>query len=66
VLELTDDHVGAIVSFSTHRGEQVNVKVASSFISHQQAELNLQEIGNDDFDVSVQKAGIYGTESLAG
>jgi predicted alpha-1,2-mannosidase len=51
VLELTDDHVGAIVSFSTHRGEQVNVKVASSFISHQQAELNLQEIGNDDFDV---------------
>jgi predicted alpha-1,2-mannosidase len=50
VLEISDDHVGAIVSFSTKRGEQVNVKVASSFISHEQADLNLGEIGNDDFE----------------
>ncbi len=49
-LELSDDHVGAVVGFSTRRGEQVNVKVASSFISHRQAELNLEEIGDDDFD----------------
>lgn len=50
IYEFEGDHVGAIVSFSTDRDEQVNVKVASSFISHKQAELNLKEIGNDDFD----------------
>lgn len=32
-LELTANHTGAIVGFSTAKGEQVNVKVASSFIS---------------------------------
>ncbi len=49
-LEQEDDHVGAIVAFKTKKGEQVNVKVASSFISFAQAELNLNEIGSDDFD----------------
>ena len=40
-------HAGAIVSFGiTQRNEQVNVRVASSFISHEQALLNLQELGN--------------------
>lgn len=40
-------HAGAIVGFKTSKGEAVNVKVASSFISHEQAELNLErEIGN--------------------
>ncbi len=40
-------HVGAIVGFKTMKGEEVNVKVSSSFISHEQAELNLdREIGN--------------------
>ena len=34
----------------TERGEQVNVKVASSFISLEQAELNLdKEIGGKTF-----------------
>ncbi len=50
VLEITDDHVGAIVGFKTVRGEQVNLRVASSFISPRQAELNLRETGDDDFD----------------
>ncbi|QNL52132.1 glycoside hydrolase family 92 protein [Olivibacter sp. SDN3] len=50
-LELTEDHVGAIVGFKTAKaGEQVNIKVSSSFISHEQAELNLQEIGGMGFD----------------
>jgi predicted alpha-1,2-mannosidase len=50
-LELTNKHVGAIVGFSaTHRGTIVNAKVASSFISIEQAEENLKEIGNDDFE----------------
>ncbi|MFN8239281.1 MAG: GH92 family glycosyl hydrolase [Bacteroidales bacterium] len=44
-------HTGAIVGFKTKRGEKVNVKVASSFISPEQAEVNLdREIGNRDFE----------------
>ena len=44
------NHVGAIIGFMTERGEQVNVKVASSFISLEQAELNLdKEIGGKNF-----------------
>jgi predicted alpha-1,2-mannosidase len=44
-------HVGGIVGFKTKKGEEVNVKIASSFISLEQAELNLErEIGNKTFD----------------
>lgn len=44
-------HVGGIVGFKTSKGEQVNVKIASSFISQEQAELNLErEIGNRTFE----------------
>jgi predicted alpha-1,2-mannosidase len=51
------NHVGAIVGFKTKKGEAVHVKVASSFISHEQAELNLQrEIGSDNFAATKQKA----------
>lgn len=45
-----DNHVGAIIGFATKRGEQVGVRVASSFISHTQADINLQELGNKSFD----------------
>ncbi len=56
-LEAKDNHVGAVVGFATKQGEKVNVKVASSFISPEQAELNLQqEIGNSDFATIEQKA----------
>jgi len=48
--ELTDNHVGAIVGFKTRRGEVVQAKVASSFISFEQAERNLNEIGTKTFD----------------
>lgn len=45
------NHVGAIVGFETTLGEEVNVKVASSFISLEQAELTLdREIGKQSFD----------------
>ena len=47
---VASNHAGAIVTFSTHRGEQVNVRVASSFISPEQALLNLQELGNDNLE----------------
>ncbi|MEQ6119613.1 GH92 family glycosyl hydrolase [Reichenbachiella sp. MALMAid0571] len=45
------EHVGAIIGFETETGEQVHVKIASSFISPEQAELNLErEIGNQSFE----------------
>lgn len=50
VLEAEDDHAGAIIGFSTKKGELVHAKVASSFIGYDQAELNLKELGNDTFD----------------
>ncbi|MGB2435816.1 MAG: GH92 family glycosyl hydrolase, partial [Flavobacteriaceae bacterium] len=51
------DHVGAIIGFKTKRGESVNVKVASSFISQEQAQLNLdREIGKDTFEQTKSKA----------
>ena len=50
VTESKGDHVGAIIGFETKLGEEVSVKVASSFISLEQAEQNLQqEIGNKAF-----------------
>ena len=50
VLEAKTNHAGAIIGFSTQRGEQVHARVASSFISYEQAELNLKELGNRSFD----------------
>ena len=50
-------HVGAVVSFKTRKGEQIGVKVASSFISAEQAERNLtKEIGTDGFAQTEAKA----------
>ena len=43
-------HSMAIVGFNTSRGQKVNLKVASSFISAEQAEINLKELGDGDFD----------------
>lgn len=51
------EHVGAIIGFETKKGETVHVKVASSFISPEQAQLNLnREIGNDTFQQTQIKA----------
>ncbi len=45
------DHVGAILGFKTSGDEKINVRVASSFISHEQALLNLEkETSGKDFD----------------
>ena len=51
----TCNHAGAIVGFSTRRGEKVHVRVASSFISPEQAERNLNELGDANFDRLVAK-----------
>ena len=51
------NHVGAIIGFKTKKGEVVHVKVASSFISPEQAQLNLdREIGDDSFETTMEKA----------
>ncbi|MGS2762424.1 GH92 family glycosyl hydrolase [Sinomicrobium sp. M5D2P9] len=55
-LEMEADHAGAVIGFKTKKGEKVNARVASSFISFEQAERNLKEIGSDDFD-TVKKKG---------
>lgn len=56
-LELTSDHTGAVIGFKTQKGEQVIAKTASSFISFEQAELNLKrELANDSFEVTKAKA----------
>ncbi len=44
------NHAGAIVTFNTRRGEQVNARVASSFISLDQPLVNLRELGDDDLE----------------
>ena len=44
------NHAGGIVGFKTSRGEQVNVRIASSFISEEQALENLKELGSESFD----------------
>jgi predicted alpha-1,2-mannosidase len=49
------DHAGAVVGFGTKKGEQVHARVASSFISPEQAELNLKELGNDGLDAVAEK-----------
>jgi len=48
-------HSAAIIGFATHKGEVVHAKVASSFISYEQAELNLKELGNNTFDQIADK-----------
>ncbi|MFW5821908.1 MAG: GH92 family glycosyl hydrolase [Tangfeifania sp.] len=49
--ELKDLHTGAILQFDTKSDEVIQLKIASSFISLEQAELNLErEIADKSFD----------------
>jgi len=54
--ENQSDHAIAAIGFPTHRGEIVHARVASSFISFEQAELNLKELGDRSFN-EVRAAG---------
>ena len=49
------NHTGAFIGFSTQRGEKVIAKVASSFISHEQAWLNMKEVEEKEFDTVKQE-----------
>lgn len=53
--ETTSAHAGAIIGFATKKGETVHARVASSFISEEQALQNLKELGDDTFDALVEK-----------
>lgn len=50
-LEAKAFHTGAVVGFRTRKGERITARLASSFISPEQALLNLErEVGDRDFD----------------
>ena len=58
-------HSGALIRFNTHKGEKVGASVASSFISNEQAVLNLQEIGNNSFETTRNAAKKIWNSSLS-
>lgn len=65
-LSLESDHTGAVIGFKTNTGEKVTAKVASSFISFEQAEISLKrELANDAFDVTKSKAKAIWNKTLA-
>ncbi|MDR1722591.1 MAG: GH92 family glycosyl hydrolase [Tannerella sp.] len=49
------NHAGTIIGFKTRRGETVHARIASSFISPEQAEINLKEIGEADFETIMER-----------
>ena len=56
-LEQEGDHSGAVLGFKTKRGEKINVRIASSFISQEQALINLtRELGEKDFETIKNEA----------
>jgi len=55
-VEQQANHAGAIIGFATKKGETVHARIASSFISHEQALINLKELGNDNFNTLVAKS----------
>jgi len=63
--EIEANHAGALVGFKTEEGEMVHAQVASSFISFEQAELNLErELADDDFETTRQHAKDQWNEKL--
>lgn len=49
-LEMTSDHAGAVISFDTSKEDVIEARVASSFISFEQAERNLNETKGKSFE----------------
>lgn len=65
-LEYKGEHAGAVISFNTKKGEQIRMRVASSFISIEQAEINLKrELGNDSFEATQQKGKTIWNKTLS-
>ncbi len=56
-LEEEGEHTGAILGFRTRKGDQISIRTASSFISHNQAIFNLmQETDAKDFEQVMEEA----------
>lgn len=65
-LELNGEHAGAVIGFKSNKGEQVHARVATSFISFEQAERNLtRELAGDSFDETKRKAKDLWNEQLS-
>lgn len=63
--KLADKHVGAYLKFDTSGSKSVSCKVASSYISPEQALITMdREIGKADFDGVHQKAAAKWNETL--
>ena len=62
VVDKNDQQIGVV--FSTKAREQVTLKVASSFISHEQAERNLKELDGKSFDQVVAQGRARWNEVL--
>jgi len=63
ISELQDNHVGAAIRFQTTRGEKVHAHVSSSFISFEQAEMNMKELGDKSFDdIKLEGRNIWNKE----
>ena len=64
-LKSESKHSGAFVGFSTVKGEQITAKVASSFISYEQAWLNLNEVADKEFETVKQEGRDIWNEVLS-
>jgi len=64
-LEKEANHVGAVVGFQTKKGETIHARVASSFISYEQADINLRELGKKDFDTLKEKGRAIWNKELS-
>ncbi len=63
-LEKASAHAGAIIGFSTQKGEKLQARIASSFISIAQAEENLKELA-PDFETVKEKGRKTWNEMLS-
>ncbi|MDB5197707.1 MAG: alpha-mannosidase [Flaviaesturariibacter sp.] len=64
-MEIKAAHSGAVVGFRTAKGELVHARVASSFISFEQAEINLKrELAGDNFETTKAKAKAVWNKTL--
>lgn len=59
VAEANADHAGAVIGFKTKRGEQIHARIASSFISYEQAEQNLKELSGSFDEVKANGRSVW-------
>lgn len=57
VYEINTNHAGIFVGFKTKNKEKIEIKISSSFISFEQAEINLKrEVGNKNFEAVLKES----------